>query len=228
MAAIAMPTTRVSHLRAGALAMAPLVVGYAPFALVIGAAVARVEPPVAGWSGSWLIYGGSAHLAALQGIAGGETLVAIATALLVHARLLVYSASMAPQWADQPRWFRLLGPALLIDPTWALVQQHPQGSPEARRGFFLGAGLLLGAVWSTLIAVGAIAGSRLPSVGLEMAAPLCLIALLGSRLRDRAHRWAAVAGAGTAVVGLAWPYGMGIAAAIVAGTVAAHLAGSES
>ena len=49
--------------RAGVVAMVPFVLGYAPFALVIGAAVAKSGDPLAGWSGSWLIYGGSAHLA---------------------------------------------------------------------------------------------------------------------------------------------------------------------
>ena len=57
---------------AGAAAMAPLVVAYAPFALVIGSTVATLDQPVAGWAGSWLIYGGSAHLAALQGLSRWE------------------------------------------------------------------------------------------------------------------------------------------------------------
>ena len=44
--------------RDGILAMVPFVVGFAPFALVIGAAAAHSGDPLAGWSGSWLIYGG--------------------------------------------------------------------------------------------------------------------------------------------------------------------------
>jgi predicted branched-subunit amino acid permease len=50
----------------GVLTMLPLLAAYIPFALVIGAAVAEHGSPVAGWSGSWLIYGGSAHLAAIR------------------------------------------------------------------------------------------------------------------------------------------------------------------
>ena len=50
----------------GVTAMAPFVVGYAPFALAVGAVVAGHGDRLAGWTGSWLIYGGSAHLSTLR------------------------------------------------------------------------------------------------------------------------------------------------------------------
>lgn len=221
---------RIHHQRsdmlAGAQAMAPLVLAYAPFALVIGSVVATLDDPLAGWAGSWLIYGGSAHLAALNGISDGAAATAIIAGVLVNARLLVYSASMAPHWRHQPGWFRLLGPALLIDPTWALADRHAGDgmSETAERRFFLGAGLVLGTFWSMMIAFGAIAGDRLPDVGLELAAPVCLIALVGPRLRQRGHLAAAIAAATAAVVLPAGPAGTGILIAIAAGTIAAEFA----
>ena len=159
----------------GMLAMAPFVLAYAPFALVIGSTVARVDPPLAGWAGSWLIYGGSAHLAALRGVADGNALLAVLTGLLVNVRLLVYGVSVAPRWAEQPRWFRAAGAALLIDPTWALADRHagPAPSLAAQRRFFLAAGLTLGLGWSAMIAAGALAGDRLPSVGLRHSRRRC-------------------------------------------------------
>lgn len=213
---------------AGAAAVAPFVLAYVPFALVIGSTVATLDDPAAGWAGSWLIYGGSAHLAALHGLADGAPLLAVGTALLVNARLLVYSASMAPRWRDQPRWFRFLAPAMLIDPTWALADEHAPVAGAAHRRFFLAAGVVLGIGWSTTIAAGALLGERLPDVGLELAAPLCLIALVGPRLRDRAHRWAAVVAAGTALATTGLPSGTGIAASIAAGSLAAHAASRTS
>jgi predicted branched-subunit amino acid permease len=212
--------------RDGVAAMAPLLLGYAPFALVIGSTVATVDQPVAGWAGSWLIFGGSAHLAALQGVADGSALLAIVTALLVNTRLLLYSASLVPRWRSQPRWFRLAGAALLVDPTWALAEQHAdRGLPaDAHRRFYLAAALTLGAGWSAMVAAGALAGDRIPTGGMSVVVPLCLVALLGPRLRDHQHRWAATAAAGTAVVTAGWPAGTGILAAIAAGCVAATLA----
>jgi predicted branched-subunit amino acid permease len=222
--AVAITRRRDAH--DGVLAMAPLVLAFAPFALVIGSAVATVPDPLAGWAGSWLIFAGSAHLAALHGVADGTPVLAVATALLINARLLVYGASMASRWRDQPRWFRAVAPALLVDPTWALADRQTGSgrTPAGQRRFFLAAAVTLGLGWSAAIATGALIGRKLPQIGLDLAAPLCLIALIGPRLVDREHRWAAVAAAGTAIVTSGWPAGTGIAAAIVAGGIAARLA----
>jgi predicted branched-subunit amino acid permease len=218
------PTGRVDLLT-GARAMAPFVLAYAPFALVIGSTVATIDDPVAAWSGSWLIFGGSAHLATLRGLADGTAVLAVLTGLLVQTRLLVYGASMAPRWRDQPRWFRALAPALLIEPTWALADQRPAGlAPHDERGFFLGAALTLAVAWSGFMALGALIGSALPRVGLDLAAPLCLLAIVGPKLRERPHCWAAVTGAAAALIAQHWPNGTGILFAIVAGALAAQLA----
>jgi predicted branched-subunit amino acid permease len=224
------PSTQQESLLAGVKSMAPMMLAYSPYALVIGSAVAGIGDPVAGWSGSWLIYGGSAHLAALKGIGEGAFATAIAVALLVNARLLVYSTSIARHWRNQPVWFRLFGAAFLIDPTWALADQHAAtgASPEAHRRFFLGAGITLGVWWSAMIAVGAIIGNRLPDVGLELVAPLCLMSLIGTRVRDRGNRWAALAAAPAALLTSQAPAGTGLIAAIAVGCVAAHLSGRWS
>jgi len=220
------PSTRYESVFAGVRAMAPMLLAYSPFALVIGSAVARIDDPVAGWAGSWMIYGGSAHLAALKGISDGAFASAIAVALLVNTRLLVYSASIAPRWREQPAWFRLLGAAFLIDPTWALADQHAAtgASPEAQRQFFLAAGITLGVWWTALIGVGAIIGNHLPHVGLELVAPLVLLSLIGTRIRNRANRWAAIAAAVTALLTSHAPAGTGLMLAIAAGCVAALVA----
>jgi len=215
---------------AGAAAMAPFVIAYIPFAVVIGSTAATVDQPFAGWAGSWLIYGGSAHLAALQSLAAGSVVLAIVTGLLVQARLLVYGAGVAPLWRDQPTWFRALAPAFLVDPTWALAARHAatDPTPGEQRRFFLGAGVTLGIGWSGAMAVGVLMGARIPHVGFDLAAPLCLIALVGPRLRDRGHRVAAVSAALTFVPASGWPFGSGVLAAIVAGAVAAHFAGDRT
>lgn len=219
-------STRRDGVFVGVRSMAPMLLAYSPYALVIGSAVARIDDRVAGWSGSWIIYGGSAHLAALKGISEGAYATAIAVALLVNTRLLVYSASIAPRWREQPVWFRLVGAAFLIDPTWALADQHAAtgASPEAQRRFFLGAGMTLGVWWMALIGVGAVIGNRLPHVGLELVAPLCLMSLIGTRIRNRSNRWAAIAAASTALVTSHAPAGTGLMLAIAAGCVAAQVA----
>jgi len=214
----------------GAAAIAPMIVAYVPFALVVGSTAATSDSPVAGWAGSWIIYGGSAHLAALHGIATGSAVLAIVTALLVNTRLLVYGASIAPRWSDQPRWFRLVAPTMLVDPTWSLADRYASAdlSRDAYRRVYLGAGLALGFAWSGMIAVGAIFGSRLPEAGLGVAAPLCMLAMIGPRLRKSEQRAAAIAAAVITMLTADFPAGTGILVAIVAGVVAAQLPRSAS
>jgi len=43
--------------------MTPVVAAYAPFALVVGTAVATSADPWSAWAGTWLVYGGAAQVA---------------------------------------------------------------------------------------------------------------------------------------------------------------------
>jgi predicted branched-subunit amino acid permease len=45
-------------------------------------------------------------------------------AVLINARLLVYSGGLAPLWAGTPLWAKVLGGASLVEPTWALAEQR--------------------------------------------------------------------------------------------------------
>ncbi len=79
--------------------MGPVIVAYVPFALVVGASIASSAQPWAAWAGTWLVYGGAAHLALLDVLAhGGGWLPAAAVGLLVNVRLTAYAAAMAPAW----------------------------------------------------------------------------------------------------------------------------------
>jgi branched chain amino acid efflux pump len=118
--------------RDGVTAMAPFVVGYAPFALAVGAVVASHGDRVAGWAGSWLIYGGSAHLSTLRTLDRSGLLLAILAGALVNARV-IYSAPLATRGSTQPTWFRLVAAPLIIDPTWALATRAATQARSRRR-----------------------------------------------------------------------------------------------
>lgn len=211
-------------IRAGVTAVWPLAAGYVPFALVVGAALGEQGGGPAGWAGSWLVYGGSAQLAALRSLEPAGAAVALLTGLVVNARMVLYTVSLSRRWRDQPRWFRVVAASLVIDATWALtVAREPRPVGEERR-FFLAVGLLLGMVWVGGIAVGTIVGAHLHVDALDAVAPLGLTALLAPRLARRDDRTAIVVSAlVVAIAGPRLPAGTGILVAVVGGVVAGEL-----
>ena len=78
-----------------------MVIGVLPLGLAIGAAIGTSSiPPLAGWLGGPLIFGGAAQLIAVQLLdAGAAPAVIVISALLVNARIVMYGAAIAP-------WFR--------------------------------------------------------------------------------------------------------------------------
>jgi predicted branched-subunit amino acid permease len=209
---------------AGVAAMGALLAGLAPFGLVVGMAAAASDSVPAAWAGTWLVYSGSAHLAVLSALADGEGILAVVVAgLLVNARLLAFSASLAPTLRGESRRFRLAAAALLVDPLWALVTAR--AGQASCKSYFLGAGLTLWFGWAAAVTVGAVFAQAGTSAGwAAVGVPLCLLALVVPGLR-RPGGMACVGAA--AVVGstsAAWPAGTEVLAAMIAGTAAAAVA----
>lgn len=205
--------------------MLPLSIAFVPFALVIGAAMAEHGDALAGWTGSLLIFAGSAHLASIRTLEQGGVVAAVLTGLLVNLRLAVYSAGLATRWLDQPRWFRLAAAGLVNDPTWAAAERHAAECADAtaRRHRFVAAGVTLMVVWSAAIGAGVLAGARLDTLDLAVAIPLCLLATVGDALTSPGRRRVVGAAAIVALLTSGYPAGTGLLLATAAGCVAGLL-----
>ncbi|MGZ4473513.1 MAG: AzlC family ABC transporter permease [Nocardioidaceae bacterium] len=119
----------------GVRAMMPMLVVYAPFGLLVGAAVAASDNPLAAWLSTWTVYGGAAHLAVLDVLRHGTgVLGAAVVGLLINARMVAYAASLAPHWRTASVRSRVAAAAMLTDATWGLTQNHPSDSAAVRRG----------------------------------------------------------------------------------------------
>ncbi len=211
----------------GARAMLPLTLGYLPFGLLLGAAVAAAADPAASWTGTLLIYGGSAHLTVLELLRNGSSLLAvIGAAVLINVRLLVYSSALAPLWRSA-RWpVKLLAAATVIDPTWMLAERRagePGGLAE-RRAHYVGAATCLTLGWVVWVTAGAVFGAVAQSAApLSVAVPLCLTAIVAPHLHAGGGVAAIAAGCGTALVTSTWPAGYGIPVAMAAAATAGGL-----
>lgn len=208
----------------------PLYVPAIPFALVIGLAIVEGGLNLfAGWSGSWLIFGGAAQLTLVSLLGSGAAVIAaITAALVVNARHLMYSAAMAPVFQAQPSWFRWVGPYFLIDQMFALTSIEADAEPKKFRTYYLSAGITFWTLWQITTALGIAIGPVVPEEwNLQFAVPLLFIGLIVLGIDKSSKVVAALVGAGVTflVAGLPNRSGLliGAVAGIVAGTTAERL-----
>jgi predicted branched-subunit amino acid permease len=208
--------------RAGARAMAPLIAAYAPFAFLVGTAVAASEDPLVAWLATWAIYSGAAHLVVLDMISDGTGWIAAATAgVLVNARLTAFAAAMAPQWSGSPRRHRLAAGVMLTDAPWGLSQLRKDG----QAAYYTGAALVLFICWPSMVTVGTLIGTPaylVPMTGLLAAATLAMVVI--PHVRGHAGAAAVGAAAVTAAVTASLDFGIALGAIAAAGATAGSLA----
>jgi 4-azaleucine resistance transporter AzlC len=156
---------------------------------------------------SLTVYAGAAQFSAVGVLlAGGGSLAAVTTGLLLNTRTAAFSLAVA-DLLGPGRAARLLGAHLVTDETVAFALAQPD--PERRRAAFWISGLGLFAVWNAGVATGALAGTALGDTtvyGLDAAFPAVLVALVlptlrkDTRLRRPAALGALLALAATPVV----------------------------
>jgi predicted branched-subunit amino acid permease len=218
-------TSGVGAVRDGMREMAPLLLAVAPFGLVFGVTLADSGVPLlALWSTSWLVYGGSAQLAALGLVAGNASaLVVVASVALINLRLSLYAMSLAPHWRGTTRGFRALAAYLIIDPSFVVGMKSYDGQRPTRLAHlhYLGGAILLWAGWQLVTALGVTIGSVVPaSLQLDFIAPLYIVSLVVPAARERPVGIAVTISAVTAVATMALPLHIGPAAGMVAGLAA--------
>ena len=226
-----MPDSTVrADFRAGARAVAPMLVGVVPFGLVAGA-----TPVTHGLGGavavgfSIIVFAGASQLAAIDVLgSGGSAFVAAVAAWTINLRLLLYSASLAPHLARERLRTRLWVAYLLTDQAYAVCISRwgRDDDPQRRVPYFLGAALLLWGSWQLSTIAGVLIGATVPDdVPLEFAVPLVFLVLLVPAITGRPAAIAAVVGGVAAVVGAEAGAGklslmVGAVSGIIAGTLA--------
>lgn len=207
--------------RAGARDALPLLLGIAPFALVAGiAAIEAGLTPAQAMGMSVVVFAGASQLAAIELLGESAPLVvAIGTAIVINLRMLMYSASIAPHFADLRQRTRAGMAYLLTDQAYAMsVARYASDEEIDRKLYFIGVALTLWIVWVAGTAIGIGVGTGLPSeLGLSFAVPLVFLALLVPAMKDRPTTVAAVVGGAVALVAAGVPFNLGLIAGAVGG-----------
>ena len=176
-----MSSERSSPVISGALGALPLFIPAIPFAFVFGVVVANAGiPEWLGWSSSPIIFGGAIQVTLFTLIGEGASVAAaVSAALVVGARHMLYSVALAPQFQNQPTWFRWVGPYVLIDQVFVLSQLNPIEEPNTFRRYFLAAGFTFWSLWMLFTAIGVLIGPAIPATwGVEFAAPVLFVSLM--------------------------------------------------
>jgi 4-azaleucine resistance transporter AzlC len=206
-----------------------MLVGVIPFGLVAGATPVThgLGLPVAiGFS--TIVFAGASQLAAIDVLTGGgSALVAAVAAWTINLRMLLYSASIAPHFAEARPRRRALVAYLLTDQAFAVsitAWRDQRPDIDRRFAYYLGAGISLWVVWQLSTIAGGLVGNAVPeSAQLDFAVPLVFLVLLVPSLINRSAVVAALVGGLGAVIGAEAGAGH---LSILVGAVAGILAGA--
>jgi predicted branched-subunit amino acid permease len=200
----------------------PLFLPAVPFGLVIGVAAMTSQMPAAGgWMTSVVIFGGASQLATVT-LAGVASMWAVMlAALVINSRHLMYSAALSAAFTHQPRWFRVVGPFVLIDQVFAVMDTKRDLEPADFRRYYLTLGLFFYLSWILVVSIGMLLGPVIPtSWRLDLAPALMFTGLVVVAI-DRSPALVAAAVGGTvAYLGIDLPERLGILAGAVAGVAA--------
>jgi predicted branched-subunit amino acid permease len=204
----------------------PLFVPAIPFALVLGVAITESAMPTAiGWSTNILVFAGAAQLATVSLAATATWFTLVATAGVINLRHVMYSAALSPRFGDQPRWFRWIGPFLLIDQLFALANARTELDAARWRRFYLTAGIFYFTSWITAVTIGLVVGSAIPTEWrLDVAPAIMFAGLVVLGLTNRPGIVAALTGAAVCFLALEVPNNGGILIGAVSGVLAGFAA----
>lgn len=212
---------------AGFRAAIVIVASYIPFGLAAGAAMGATSVnPLVSIASSPIIFAGAAQIAAVQLLhVGASIALVVFTVTVINARHLLYSAALAPHLANWSLRHRMGAAFLLADPVYAVAAARYDapggggGDPE-KRAYYFGAGLTCLVGWTSLLAIGIVAGGFIPDwVPFELAIPLTFLLLTLPLIKNNAGLVAMAVAGIVAIASHSLPLGVDIVLGAIAGVV---------
>jgi predicted branched-subunit amino acid permease len=143
----------------------------------------------------------------------------VLTAIMINARFMMYSASLAPIFQSYSRLRKSVYSFLIVDALYALSIPRFHTSEEGQsHWYYFGGGISLWVFWVVATAVGAGIGLEIPDilpVGLVL--PLIFIALLFPVVEDRPSAATAIVAGGVAAAAAPLSYNLGLLVGVSSG-----------
>ncbi|PKQ27009.1 MAG: branched-chain amino acid ABC transporter permease [Actinobacteria bacterium HGW-Actinobacteria-4] len=207
---------------AGTRAMTPLMAGSAAFGLAFGALVRTVGiDPWTGTFASVSVAAGASQIAIVDQLrVGAPAVIVVLTALVINARLALYSAALAPVYAAFPRRWKLGLAHIMTDQSAVMTVLHADKWPDPvrRRWFIFGVSGPFVGVWVVGTVAGIALGPVIPEAWqIGFIVPLMFIAVVMPALRTWPALTAALVAVAVVVLTKDLPYGLNVLLGALAG-----------
>lgn len=203
----------------------PMFLPAIPFGFLLGATMTNSAMPTwIAWLGNFTIFGGAAQLALVTSAGVASWWTAVATAVVINSRHLMYSAALTPRFQNQPRWFRWIGAYFIIDQVFALTSVRDDLDKNQFRRYCMTCGVFFFSNWVLVTTLGVFVGTEIPaSWRLEMAIAIMFAGLVAMPIVKASGVVAAGVGGGSALLLLGLPNRLGLLVAAAIGIAAAFI-----
>lgn len=228
--------TTFQHMRRGAVASIPMIIGGVPFGLLFGSLASSYGlSPWFAVAMSAIVFAGSAQFVALGLIALQAPIwVIVSTTFIVNLRHLLYAADMVKYVKHLPMPLRIVMGFGLVDETYAALRpMYGAGLVDEKSGHkvYLGSFLAFYVMWNTTTILGVLSGELIPGMsewGLEFAMVATFIGIITPYLKTTPF-WLCMLSAGFSSLILAdLPNNLGLLASAVIGVAMGLFADQKS
>jgi predicted branched-subunit amino acid permease len=226
------PPTETSAFREAVVQCAGTTPGILAWGIVTG--MAMVKTGLTAWQAlgmTFIVFGGSAQLAALPLIAmHSPPALIFLTALMVNLRFLIFSAAVAPHFANLAWYRRVWYGYFNADVTMAFFPQRfpdAASAPAGKLGYFCGVSYSNWVAWQVGSVAGILLAGWIPDQwGIGFAGTLALLAITIPLIINVPALVGVVVASVVGVLGAGFPYRLGLLLAIVLGMTAAMMVDS--
>ena len=212
----------------GVIKILPLLVGVAPFGMLVG--VVSREAGFSVWhnfAAASILYAGASQLVMIDLLSRDTPFWVILLSMsVVNLRMVIFSASLAPYMKHGPMLRRLLLSSIMVDQAYAFSHERFSDEPDMahRHAFFFGMSLPVALVWGFSAMLGYVAGALIPaSWSITFIVPLMFLAVLVPAVKGRVYFIGAIVSASVAILANGLPNNLGLIAAALCGIAVATL-----